>query len=200
MKRLLFGGTFNPVHNGHLHLLDALRRAVEPDAVLIMPTYLPVHKQVGEDFLEPAHRLAMCRLAFASADTEISDWETRQGKACYTVDTLAHLQQQYPGDVWYLACGSDMFLSFDAWKQYRDIYKMAVICAVSRGDQLAQMRSFAAEQAKLGMRCVLSEAPPYPVSSTEIRARIRRGESVANDLPPSVAAYIQEHQVYRGTR
>ena len=196
MKRLMFGGSFNPVHNGHLHLLDALRRTVEPDRIMIIPTYLPVHKQVGSDFLDSEHRLAMCRLAFDGEDIEICDWEIAQGKPCYTVDTLSYLREQYPGDEWSLACGSDMFLSFESWKRYRDIYQMAVICAVSRGDELERMRAFAAEQAKWGMRCLLSEAAPYPMSSTAIRDRLRRGETAEVDLPPAVAEYIQTHRLY----
>ena len=197
MKRLIFGGSFNPVHNGHLALLRALTEAVEPDVTTVIPAYLPVHKAVGGDYADPAHRLAMCRLAFAAPRVEISDWEIAQRHACYTVDTLTAIRRAHPEDELYLACGSDMFLTFDEWRRYKDIYQMAVICAVSRGDTLSEMRAFAREQEKYGMRCLLSEAEPVVVSSTQVRQRIRAGEDVRDLVPLAVLAYIEANGLYR---
>ena len=197
MKRLIFGGSFNPVHKGHIALLKAISAMVEPDLTMIIPSYLPVHKAVGSDYAEASHRLAMCRLAFEAPDVEISDRELVQQRPCYTVETLTSLKGIYPEDEFYLACGSDMFLTFNQWRDYRRIYELAVICAVSRGDEMNDMLAFAKEQEALGMRYLLSEADPVVVSSTEVRERIRSGWSVKRLVPPAVLSYINEHGLYR---
>lgn len=197
MKRLVFGGSFNPVHNGHVALLRALCDLVRPDVVTVVPSYLPVHKQVGNDYADGSHRLAMCKLAFEAPGVEISDMELRQKRPCYTVDTLTAIRREHPEDELYLACGSDMFLTFHEWRRYRRIYELAVICAVSRGDRLSEMAAYAHEQAKLGMRSLISEADPVVLSSTEIRQKIRLGQSVSALLPPRVWEYIAQNGLYR---
>lgn len=197
MKILIFGGSFNPVHNGHLHLYNALRDLVKPDKTLIIPTYIPVHKSVGSDFLSPEHRLEMCRLAFNKQDVEVSDIEVSQSKPCYSFDTLNKILAEYPEAKLYLACGTDMFLTFDQWYRYRDIYQLATICAVARDDSLKRMKVFAKEQEKLGMKYVLSSAEPYVISSSEIRDMIRNGDDVSAYLPEAVYRYIRENGLYR---
>lgn len=197
MKLLIFGGSFNPVHNGHLHACRALTELIRPDRTLIVPTCLPVHKTVGKDFLPSEHRLAMCRLAFSGMHAQVSDLETAQGKPCYTFDTLSRIREIYPQAELFLACGTDMFLTFDRWYRYRDIYRMATVCAVARDGKLPEMQAFAAEQSRLGMRCLLSQAEPLAVSSTEIRERIRRGDPVSDLVPPSVEEYIRRNGLYR---
>ena len=156
-----------------------------------------MHKAVGSDYADGTHRLAMCRLAFEAPGVEISDMELAQQRPCYTVETLSALKAAYPQDEFYLACGSDMFLTFDQWRDYRRLYELAVICAVSRGDKMDDMLAFARRQEALGMRCLLSEADPVVVSSTEVRERIRSGRSVKRLVPPAVLAYINEKGLYR---
>ncbi len=197
MRILIFGGSFNPVHNGHLHLYNALYDLVKPDKTLVIPTYIPVHKAVGGDFLAPEHRLEMCRLAFADADVEVSDIEISQSKPCYSFDTLNRIVEAYPNAELYLACGTDMFLTFDQWYRYRDIYQLATICAVARDDSLEQMREFAEQQEKLGMKYLLSQVEPYVISSSDIREMIRKGVDASEFLPEAVARYISENGLYR---
>ena len=197
MKILIFGGSFNPVHNGHLHLYRTLRDLVKPDKTLVIPTYIPVHKAVGEDFLAPEHRLEMSRLAFDDADVEVSDLEISQSKPCYSFDTLNKIREMYPDAELYLACGTDMFTTFDQWYRYRDIYQLATICAVARDDSLDKMKAFAKEQEKLGMKYLLSQAEPYVISSSDIRDMLRRGEDASAHLPNAVNEYISQNGLYR---
>ena len=197
MKILIFGGSFNPVHNGHLHLYSTLRDLVKPDKTLVIPTYIPVHKAVGEDFLAPEHRLEMSRLAFDDADVEVSDLEISQSKPCYSFDTLNKIREMYPDAELYLACGTDMFTTFDQWYRYRDIYQLATICAVARDDSLDKMKAFAKEQEKLGMKYLLSQAEPYVISSSDIRDMLRRGEDASAHLPNAVNEYISQNGLYR---
>ena len=197
MKILIFGGSFNPFHNGHLHLFRVLRDLVKPDKTLVIPTYIPVHKAVGGDFLAPEHRLEMCRLAFDDADVEVSDLEISQSKPCYSFDTLNKIREMYPDAELFLACGTDMFLTFDQWYRYRDIYQLAIICAVARDDSLDKMKAFAKEQEKLGMKYLLSQAEPYVISSSDIRDMLRRGEDASAHLPNAVTEYICQNGLYR---
>lgn len=197
MKILIFGGSFNPVHNGHLHLFRVLRDLVKPDKTLVIPTYIPVHKAVGGDFLAPEHRLEMCRLTFDDADVEVSNLEISQSKSCYSFDTLNKIREMYPNAELYLACGTDMFTTFDQWYRYRDIYQLATICAVARDDSIDKMKAFAKEQEKLGMKYLLSQAEPYVISSSDIRDMLRKGEDASAHLPNAVNEYISRNGLYR---
>ncbi len=197
MRILIFGGSFNPVHIGHLHLYESLKKLVKPDKTLVIPTYQPVHKAVGGDFLSSEHRLNMCRLAFDGPEVEVSDIEILQSKPCYTYDTLLRIKELNPEAELFLACGTDMFLTFDSWYRYKDIYRLATICAVARDDSLEQMKCFGEAQMKNGMNYLLSSSEPFVVSSSQIREMIRAGESANGLLPKKVADYINENGLYR---
>ena len=106
-------------------------------------------------------------------------------------------REMYPDAELYLACGTDMFTTFDQWYRYRDIYQLATICAVARDDSLDKMKAFAKEQEKLGMKYLLSQAEPYVISSSDIRDMLRRGEDASAHLPNAVNEYISQNGLYR---
>ena len=146
MKILLYGGTFDPPHNGHLNNLRAAAGRVMPDLVVVMPAGVPPHKAASAT--PAALRLEMCR-CFAALEgapglprIAVSDWEIRQaadGRRNYTVLTLEMLARTYPDAVLYLAVGSDMLESFRAWYRWQDILRLARLVVVSRqiGDDAA---------------------------------------------------------------
>lgn len=110
----VFGGTFNPIHNGHLRLLQGAREALELDRVLVIPTKQPPHKR-PQQLASDEDRLAMCRLAVEGlSGVEVSDLEIRRGGLSYTADTLAELRRRYPDSTLYLLVGGDMFLTIDS--------------------------------------------------------------------------------------
>lgn len=140
MKVLLYGGTFDPPHNGHLNNLRAAAARVQPDKVVVMPAGLSPFKQ--KTSAPGALRLEMCSCFHAleeDADTipqlEVSGWEIEQaaaGNRNYTVLTVEKLARENPGAQLYLAIGSDMLLSFDGWHRWQDILRLAHLVVTSR--------------------------------------------------------------------
>ncbi len=201
----LFGGTFDPIHEGHLRLAREFARRLGLDRVVLMPTSVPPHKLKA--YMAPAEdRLAMCRLAAGDDPLfAVSDLEIRRGGASFTADTLAALHEQEPGVSWYLITGADMFLTLGTWNRFEEIAGLAVLCAAPRdGVGPEALRECAAALEKRGARCIVEEIPEFPVSSTELRQRLREGPdavrrlSAEGKLPPAVAEYIVKHQLYTG--
>ena len=190
------GGTFNPPHNGHVHLLEAFQNAMDFDKILIVPVAIPPHKE-AHDLAAPEHRLKMCELAFPAA--EVCDIEMRNGGKNYTADTLEQLKQVYPDSQFYFIMGTDMLLSFNRWRDPQRILKNAILLCDARDDttSVRELRNFA--KLVLGLReeqFIISEAAPLPLSSTEVRRKCHRGESIADLVPPAVAAYIRKEGLY----
>ena len=188
MRTGVFGGTFNPIHCGHVLLARTYAAALHLDRVLVIPTYLPPHKAGGQ-LAGGCHRLNMCRLAFEGDPVcRVSDIELRRGGKSYTVDTLKQLTRENPSDTFYLIMGSDMFLSLTQWYDWQRIILDAVICAGARspGQMQAQIELVALE--------------PLPFSSTQVRARVQAGESLAGFVPPKVADYIMENRLYQSSK
>ena len=130
-KVLLYGGTFDPPHNGHMNNLRAALELVQPDKAIVMPAGIPPHKKASTT---PGKvRLAMCQCFTAlSPAVEVSDWEIAQGGRSYTVHTLEMLRDAYPGAELYLCVGSDMLLTFTQWYRWQDMLAMAALVVESR--------------------------------------------------------------------
>lgn len=207
MRIGIFGGAFNPVHNGHLHLMEEICRFSQIDKLLLIPTANPPHK-TGEDFADAADRFNMLSLAVSSRDNfsfdirdkiEISDIEfTLEGKS-YTYNTLKKLKEIYPDDMFVLMMGSDQLFSFKSWYKYESILKLACISAVTREElERERVGQFLADNKTIfpdGSVEVLT-ANPVVVSATEIRDRVRNNESIAYLVPPEVEKYIFEKGLY----
>ena len=196
----LFGGSFNPIHNGHLHLVTSVREALKLDGVLLMPAGTAPHKDTAE-YAPAEDRLQMCRLAAQTAPwMSVSDYEIRKCGKSYTVETLRALTAAQPDTDWTLMIGSDMLLTFDTWREWREILRLARVCAVSR--ETGDLHELFAKAETLRAECpdaVISvlRTAPFPVSSTEIRRKIRCGEDCACVLPENVVQYICERGLYR---
>lgn len=195
-KIAILGGTFNPPHNGHVHLLRAFSEVMDFDKILIVPTAVPPHKQ-APDLAPGEARFDMCRLAFPEA--EVCDIELQNGGRNYTADTLEALKKIYPDSVFYFIMGTDMLLSFHHWRDPERITKNAVLLCDARDKKTdAQaLRRFARE--KLGLdekQCMISDVLPLELSSSQIRSMCKNGESIEALVPPAVAAYIRERGLY----
>lgn len=197
MRIAMLGGTFDPIHNGHLELARAFARILSLDRVILMPTAIPPHK-LKPSMAPPEKRLTMCRLAVADDPLfAVSDLELSRGGASFTVDTLETLTAQQPEADWFLITGADMFLTLGSWWRFADIAKMATLCAAPRdAGSAARLRAYAAELEGQGARCVIADLPLMPVSSTGLRERIAAGEDTAGWLPAPVAAYIAREGLY----
>lgn len=197
MKIALFGGSFDPIHRGHVALAEAFAERLALDKVIVMPTFVPPHKLRSE--MAPAeHRLAMCRLATAHNPVfEVSDLEIQRGGASFTVDTVAALQEQYPAAEWFLIIGADMFTTLSTWYRFDVLKEQVVFCTARRShDDPAVLQNYAAELARQGARCVVEDIPVTEVSSTEIRAALAAGTAPAY-LAPTVEQYVKEQGLYR---
>lgn len=194
----LFGGSFDPIHTGHIQLALEFARRLKLDRVLLVPTYVPPHK-LRADMASSADRLEMCRLAAqAHPIFEVSDIEVSRGGASFTADTLETLQLQDPDAEWYLITGADMFLTLGTWWRFEDIAELAVLCAAPRGKvTMDELLAYARTLEKGGARCRVEDIPVLEISSTEIRRRAAAGEPIEGLTPAYVAAYIREKGLYR---
>ena len=193
----LFGGTFDPIHEGHLALVRAAADALSLDRVILMPTGMPPHK-VKVSSTPDAYRLDMCRLAVQDEPLmEVSDYEIRRGGASFTIDTLTYLKEQHPDDTFYLLMGADMFLTLLSWKRFEDIAEMAVLCVVPRDDEpLDKLQAYAKTYETLGADCRVIPMSLRRISSTQIRERAQDGQSLEGLVPQTVARYIAENALY----
>lgn len=201
-KRIaLFGGTFDPIHNGHIELAREFAALLSLDQVLLMPTFMPPHK-LKSDMAPAVDRLAMCRLACAPyKELAVSDLEINRRGASFTVLTLEQLKKQYPDGELYLLTGADMFLTLGTWYRFADIARLATLCAAPRNDaDAACLRAYAEELEAQGARCVVAEFKVPALSSTAIRERLQNGEELRDEVPPEVAAYIAAHGLYTKNR
>lgn len=192
----IIGGTFDPIHLGHLAIAKAAMAEAGLADMLFLPDGDPPHKQPGAS---GQHRLQMVRLAIADIPGFcVSDMElTRQGTT-YTVDTLLQLQDSYPGRELHYVIGSDTLLVFDTWKT---AWKVASLCrmlvAPRPGQDLEEIRWHQRRlYAQLGLVSQLLSTPGPDISSSRIRQLIAAGQSIDHLVPGPVAAYIREERLY----
>ena len=195
----IYGGTFAPIHNGHVRAAKAFMEQMKLDYLFIIPTNLPPHKQIDEAD-DPLIRLRMCELAFENVDgVVISDVEIRREGRSYTYDTLKELSR--PDTRLFLLCGTDMVLTFDKWYRFEDILKMCYPVYVRReNDALLTNRIVAKiteyyEKYGVMFRRIVTE--PLVLSSTQIRQAVKDGRDISALVPPSVAKYIYDNGLYR---
>lgn len=191
MKIGVFGGTFNPPHNGHVRLAKAAADELKLDKLLVIPSCIPPHK-IAAKLADGQERLEMCRLAFSCDPRfEVSPMELERGSRSYTVETLRELKALYPDSELYFIVGSDMLESFDKWYLWQEILSLSVLCAASREEGYSPDLS---RFGKLAERIKIITLDPLEVSSTQIRNSA--GEVSPELIDPKVAAYIREHGLY----
>lgn len=201
MERIgLLGGTFNPIHNGHIHLAREFCTRLSLSRVLLIPTQSPPHKQ--EDLLAPAlMRLEMCRIAAAHEPLlEVSDIEISRGGTSYTVDTLRELSASMKDTAFFFIMGADMFLTLEQWRNFEEITRLTDLCAASRhSGEIKALESYAQNlTARFQARCHIERIPVVEVSSTHIRRLIASGGDATELLPVGVDEYIRKNGLYAG--
>lgn len=196
MKLLLFGGTFDPPHIGHMNLLRGAMQAVQPDLTIVMPAGVPPHKAASMTPGMWRYEMCACFLALEKefgGRIEISDWEIHRQGRNYTIDTVTMLEQKYPGAELYLSVGSDMLLTFTEWRRWPELLQKATLVVESRceGDMGALHRAARALSAE-GGRIVFSQAKALPMASSDIRA----GKAPAGALPPETERIAGKYHLY----
>ncbi len=188
----VFGGSFNPVHRGHLYIAQLAREAASLDEVLFVPAARPPHKD-GEELAGAAHRLAMLREALADEPgTAISEIELEEDGPRYSLDTLTLLSERHPGAQLSFIMGLDSLHDFPRWHEPERILAKWNVIAVDRpGVDPAGL------DPAMTARCRVVTGNPFAISSTAVRERAGRGLSLRHLVPEPVEAYIAAHGLYR---
>lgn len=186
----ILGGTFNPIHLGHIGLAQAFISSLKLDLVLLMPASVPPHKEALR-LASASHRFNMCQIAARGHDKiEVSRLELERGGKSFTADTLRSLKVLYPNAQLYLITGADMFLTLQDWREPETIFSLAAICTAPRGGAGRETLLQHAEFLKtLGARCEVLKEPIMQVSSSIIRQAAAAGGDVSPLTGEGVAEY-----------
>lgn len=194
MRRGILGGTFDPIHIGHLLLAEEARLRLPLDRVMFVPAGSPWRK--SRDITPAADRLAMVRMAVSgNACFDVSDLEVQREGPSYSADTLAGMAED--GDDLFLLLGADALIDLPNWHRPADLVSLARIVVARRpGWDDDAMAAAAAQVGGLTERLIALTMPLIEVSATDIRDRARRGEPLRYLVPDAVAAYIRERALY----
>jgi nicotinate-nucleotide adenylyltransferase len=195
------GGTFDPFHRGHLDPILAVRGDLQWDRVLYIPAFMQPFKQDRET-ASGHHRFAMAAIATLDHDgLDVSSMELERGAVSYTVDTLRDLRGEYGEATLDWIIGDDNLAKLGEWKSIDTIFAMANFVVLTRGAHdvppAMQERVTGAEKRPKNGAIAFARNPTVPVSSTEIRRRVRAGEPIEDLVPPPVSRYIHHYDLYR---
>jgi len=203
MKIGLFGGTFNPPHNGHWNIACMAKEELGLDRLILMPAGIPPHKVMPQNTADTEERFRMtCLLASTLQEegisTEVSRLELERAGKSYTSDTLRELKKSCPADEIFLNMGGDMFLTLDQWHESDVIFSLAHIAAAPReGDEMGKMQEKKKlYEGKYSADVTILEGRVLELSSTDIRMSVETGEAYLL-LPPKVAAFVSENKLYQ---
>lgn len=211
MKIGILGGTFNPIHYGHLHIAEEVLGACGLDQVWFIPTCQPPHKALAEE-ISFALRMEMVEVAIAGDDRFLAnDLEGRRGGKSYSVTTLELLRSEYPEHEFYFIMGLDSFCEIGSWKSYPRLFELAHIVVTARpgfcGDPrdllpvaIADRFCYDAVAEKLrhdaGFTVIFLPHTRRDISSTDIRRAVAEGEPIDGLVPAAVIEYIRRHHLY----
>ena len=198
MKVGIYGGTFDPPHNGHVNICKEFLSQLNLDKLYVMPAFIPPHKQVYDN--DPYTRYEMAKMAFGdiSDKIEVSDLEIKRKGRSYTAETISYFAEYGDYEV-YLLCGTDMFLTLDEWYKAEYIFKHSVIVHAMRNNnadlELIQYKQNIYEK-KYNARVVSLNCPIIELSSSAIRDKIFSNKDVSDLLSNDVYVYIKEKGLY----
>lgn len=212
----LFGGTFDPIHLGHLRAAKEVRRLARLDRILFIPSFLPPHKAPGTG-ASPADRLRMVKLTCRGRKgIEASPVEVEAGEKSYSILTLRKIRALSPDARLFFILGVDAFLDIGTWREYYRVLEECFFIVMGRpGFELDRARGVLGGKLRAAIgplaggegaggplpprtRIFLLPIRALDISSTAIRERVRRGETLDGLVPGAVDVYIREHQLYRG--
>lgn len=194
----IFGGSFNPIHYGHLMICEYIKEEMGLDKVIFIPTGNPPHKELE---LSAEDRYEMVRLAISpNPDFEISDIETTRVKKSYTVDTIRELKKIYKEEKLYFLIGLDSLFQLKTWMKIGDLsQEIEFVVALRPGyldkEEINNEIDFLREN--FGTKINLIKTPLYEISSTDLRDRIHEGKSLRYLIPKKVLDYIEESGFYK---
>jgi nicotinate-nucleotide adenylyltransferase len=196
MKRLYFGGSFNPIHHAHLICARSAAEARGFDRVVLVPSAQPPHKPDALDMASPQDRLAMCRLAIAGQGAlfEVDELELQRVGPSFTIDTVRWLKRHGQDEVQWLI-GADMLAMLPQWHESEQLLRETRFLVLQRPGQIIDWHGL--PPAVAALRQALVPAPLLQISGTEIRQRCAAGRSIAYLTPPAVMDYIHDRRLYQ---
>ncbi len=187
----IMGGTFNPIHLGHLVVANEVQEEFKLKKVIFVPTGIPPHKE-DRDIAKAEHRYTLVNLAIATnPNFAVSDIEIKREGKSFTLDTIKEFKKIYEGADIYFIAGTDAFIEVSTWKNIDELPSLCKFITVSRPGY-----SFQIEE-RFKPHTYLFEVTDLAISSTEIRRRIKEGRSIKYLVPQSVEEYIYKHGLYR---
>lgn len=193
----ILGGTFDPIHNGHICLAQAIYEAMQLERVIFIPAYIAPHK-IGQDFAPAADRYNMTVLATQGYPYFcVSDMEIKRSGVSYTIDTVREMQRLHPDYELYFIIGADSVPMLHTWHKIDELLELVTFVAAGRPGYSHVIDAAAAKLGQIAYdKIKLLPTPEYAVSSTEIRQRIRTGAGLVDLVPVAVEQYIKEHDLY----
>ncbi len=194
-KIAIFGGSFNPVHNGHINLVKKINEKFDFDKIIVIPSKNPPHK-ILEGNATDFDRFKMCQIAFSHLkNVEISDFELKNSGTSYSYITLDFFQKNNPFSQIYFIMGGDMFLYFEHWKNYQFIYNNSIILSAARND--FEYQSLIEYKKNMNFsNAEIIKFKPMEISSTKIREKIKKNQNFSCFLPENVVKYITDNKLY----
>ena len=198
-KRLgILGGTFDPIHIGHLEIAKSIYEQLHLEKIIFIPAYIAPHK-VGQDFAPAMDRYIMTKLAIDPYPYfTVSDMELKRSGVSYTYDTLVELHKIYPEHEFFFIIGADSVTGLHTWHRYQEMFELTTFVGAERPgyDNSAIVQAVKNLGKRAEEKIMLLDTPENSISSTSIREKIRKGESLNGLVPRAVEAYILEHKLY----
>ncbi len=196
MRNLCFGGSFNPIHNGHLICSQAVAVARDVTELVLIPSATSPHKLGHADMASADDRLAMCRLAVAGNDrVRVDDVELRRSAPSYTIDTVRQLRHERGWDEVNWLIGADQVPALPRWRDWATLLREVNLVVMARPGWSFDWQTLPPALRALQNHVV--EAPLLDISATDIRRRVREGQPIAHLVPAAVADYIDRRGLYR---
>lgn len=199
MKRLgIFGGTFDPIHIGHLEIAKSIYEQMDLEQIIFIPAYVAPHK-VGQDFAPAMDRYKMTKLAVDPyPHFSVSYLELMRTGVSYTYDTLIELRKIYPEHEFFFIIGADSVTQLHSWYRIQDMFEMTTFVGAERPgyDNSQILEVVKALGPKAEKKIILLDTPENHISSTIIRSRIRAGKHLHDLVPAVVEKYIYDHKLY----
>lgn len=197
MHLAVFGGSFDPPHNGHLALCLFARELLDIDRIIISVSNNPLKRTPGASDSQRKHmvELLSAEINLTGTSCEVSGWELEKRRPSYTVDLLDYVHSLYPNADITLLIGEDSFREFPLWKEHEKLYSLCNIVVFMRMDPEKDSGNIDNGKGFTGNVTFIDFS--YPVSSTEIRELVASGRSIEHLVPPSVCRYIAEQALYR---
>lgn len=195
MKIAILGGTFNPIHSGHLAMAECVLEQMDMDRICFLPNGQPPHKK-GDIITDKHHRLEMVKIATASNPAFcVSDYEIMQERHCYTIDTIKYFHS-LSDDEYYFIIGADSLFQLSEWKnsdELKEICSFIVCDRAHQGDTAAEVERLQSE----GCSIRLADMPMVDIDSTTIRRRVREGLDISGYTTEEVVKYIHNNKLYK---